>query len=472
MADNYFSSKQFLSLLKEYEQCEKQGIPCIISSDDYIDIAEYYDTHQGDTEHAERVADTAIKLYPGAPAPLVFKARLCMLRGDSFDQVRQWLEQVDDTNDLDFCYLTAEIMIQEDKVDEANLYLRECFEKHLNDEDEEDIICDVASLFCDYGYEEIAMEWLQMADDKDDSYYQEIMARILIAKGEYEKGENMLNHLLDSNPFVSTYWNSLATSQYQRNNYQDSILSSEYSIALNPHDDEAVLNKANGLYQLGNFEEAAHYYQRYIKLRPEDEYGELFLGVCLICLNRYVEAEEHLKTAVRKAEKTKHNMAEIYQELAFTESRLGKVDDALACVDKTEDFGADHNEMNVLRGHVMLENHLVDEAQTYFSKAVRESGSSPQIFLRVAVSVYDNGYVPLAHKMFRMLLNGVDDDWTEGYSYLAACSYMEKKDDEWLSYLKTAVEKNPAEAKNVLADFFPEGTEPQDYYSYAIENMK
>lgn len=471
MADNYFSSKQFLSLLKEYERCENQGIPCIISSDDYIDIAEYYDTHQGDVEHAERVADTAIRLYPGAAAPLVFKARLCMLRGESFDEVRRWLGQVEDTDDLDFCYLTAEIMIQEDKVEEANKYLHDCFEKHQEDEDVEDIKCDIASLFCDYGYEEVATEWMEMAEDKDDSYYQEIMARILIAKGEYEKGETMLNRLLDSNPFVSTYWNSLATSQYQRNNYQESISSSEYSIALNPHDDEAVLNKANGLYQLGNFEEAAEYYQRYIKLRPEDEYGELFLGVCLICLNRFVEAEEHLKIAAKKAEKTMHNMAEIYQELAFTESRLGKVDDALACVDKTEECGADHNEMNVLRGHIMLENRLVDEAQAYFSKAVRESGTSPQIFLRVAVSVYDNGYIPLAHKMFKMLLKGVEDEWTEGYSYLAACAYLQMQREEWLNNLQIAVAKNAAEAKNVLGDFFPEGTEPQDYYNYAVENM-
>ena len=279
-----------------------------------------------------------------------------------------------------------------------------------------------------------------------------------------------MNHLIDSNPFVSSYWNSLANSQFQRNKFHDSITSSEYSIAINPNDDEAILNKANGLYQLGNYSDAADYYSRYIKLRPEDEYGYLFLGVCLICQNRLVEAEACLKIAAQKAEKTKRSLPDIYQELAFTESRLGKVDEAMENVNKAELSGADHHEMNVLRGHVMLENHNIDEAQLHFSKAVKDSGASPRIFLRVAVSIYDNGYIHLAQKMLHMLLKDADDDWEEGYSYLAACAYVQHQREEWLKYLQTAVRKNPVEAMNVLGEFFPDDIEPQDYYQYALQH--
>ena len=471
MESNYFSSKEFLALLKEYEQCEKQGVTCLISSDDYVDIAEYYETYQGNLELAEKVAKQAIQLYPEATAPLVFMARISLFKGESTDCIRHWTEQVKDTSDWEYRYLMAEIMIIEGKVQEADLYLQECFDEFDDEnEDEEDVIYDIATLFCDYGCNEQCVKWLNMAENQDSSDYQEIMARLLISEGDYAKGEELLNHLIDSNPFVSSYWNSLANSQFQRNKFHDSITSSEYSIAINPNDDEAILNKANGLYQLGNYSDAADYYSRYIKLRPEDEYGDLFLGVCLICQNRLVEAEACLKIAAQKAEKTKRSLPDIYQELAFTESRLGKVDEAMENVNKAELSGADHHEMNVLRGHVMLENHNIDEAQLHFSKAVKESGASPRIFLRVAVSIYDNGYIHLAQKMLHMLLKDADDDWKEGYSYLAACAYVQHQREEWLKYLQTAVRKNPAEAMNVLGEFFPDDIEPQDYYQYALQH--
>lgn len=45
------------------------------------------------------------------------------------------------------------------------------------------------------------------------------------------------------------------------NNIQESITSSEFSIAINPDDEEAILNKANGLFFLGNVDEAMKYYK-------------------------------------------------------------------------------------------------------------------------------------------------------------------------------------------------------------------
>ena len=76
----------------------------------------------------------------------------------------------------------------------------------------------------------------------------------------------------------------------------------------------------------------------------------------------------------------------------------------------------------------------------------------------------------VAQKMLHMLLKDADDDWKEGYSYLAACAYVQHQREEWLKYLQTAVRKNPAEAMNVLGEFFPDDIEPQDYYQYALQH--
>ena len=471
-SDDYFTDKEFLAVLKDYEDCRRRGVPCIISSDDYTDIAEYYHIHDGDIRHAEEVIDTAIELYPGAAAPLAFKARLCLLREESTEKAMNWLEQTEDKTDWEYYYTRAEIMLVENQPEQADEYLRQCFESLDDEDDEEDFVFDVANLFCDYNYMEEAAKWIEKANDKSDPDYKDVKARILISHGKYEEGERMLNKLIDGNPFAAPYWNSLATSQFQRNAFNESISSSEYSLALNPNDDEALLNKANALYQLGSYEEAAKYYERYIKVRSDDEAGELFLAICLLCCNRITEAETHLRKAEKLADKTKRNQFEIYQELAFTLSRLGKVDEALDYVDKADNQEDRHDEMTVLKGHIMLEHGHMEEAQAFFEEAMAESQSSPHILLKIAVSIYDNGFLILAQKMFRVLLENVDTKtWNEGYGYMAACAKERGNNEEWLKYLKMAVEKNPMEAQSVLCDYFPEGMEAAEYYDYACENM-
>ncbi|MBQ4445011.1 MAG: hypothetical protein II910_02000, partial [Prevotella sp.] len=80
MSDNqsYYKSKRFRSILQYYEECERDDVPCIISSDDYVDIAEYYNVVKNNADKAEKVIDTAIKLYPGVTSPLVFKSRIML----------------------------------------------------------------------------------------------------------------------------------------------------------------------------------------------------------------------------------------------------------------------------------------------------------------------------------------------------------------------------------------------------------
>ncbi len=72
--------------------------------------------------------------------------------------------------------------------------------------------------------------------------------------------------------------------------YSDAITSSEYAIAIDPNDPDAVSSKASGLFRLGNYEEALKYYKKYSELEPDDEFGLLHQGVCLVNMNRNEEA--------------------------------------------------------------------------------------------------------------------------------------------------------------------------------------
>lgn len=468
VSDNYFDSKEFKRILTEYESSKKTGSPVFLDSEEYTDIAEYYHM-KGQLPQAIEAIDYAISIYPGSTAPLIFKARMALLKEDDVKKAEEIVEKIEDKTDLDYYYICAEIMIVEDRVAEADDYLNARYEE-IDEEDMQDYVLDVATLYADYDLMNNAYDWLQRYDDDSLAEYRELLGRILLGMGRYAESERLFNELIDENPFSSHYWNYLASSQLMADRIQDSIASSEYSIAINPDNEEALMNKANGLYSLGNYEEALEFYGRYSQRCPNDETGEMFQGICLLCLNRMEEALEHLKKAEKVARHDSPNLHEIYQELAFTLSRLGYLDSALAYVDKTDRIDCDHNEMMVLRGHLLLEHGRLAEAQACFANAVSESGSSPHIFLRIAISVFDNGYTQLAYRMLSILKRSTGNKLTEGYSYLAACCKELGKREEYLENLKKACQMSPAEARNVLGDYFPEHLGPEEYYDYAIQH--
>jgi tetratricopeptide (TPR) repeat protein len=309
-----------------------------------------------------------------------------------------------------------------------------------------------------------------LSDETDVPDYKELQGRIALNKGNYKESEDIFNALLDEDPFSSPYWNRLASSQFMRNHINDSITSSEFSIAINPNDEEAILNKANGLFSLENYEEALIYYRRFTHLCPEEETGYLFQGITLLNLNRTQEALQKLKEAEEKASKQSSNLLEIYQQLSFTLSHLGHLDEALSYIDKAEKLNdAEKGEMNVLRGHLLLEHERQKEAQIYFQKALSESKDSPSIILHIAISVYDCGYLKFSYKLFKELYyTEKGNDMLEGYSYFAMCCRDMKHYEEYLQVLKKACELNPSEAKNVLGEYFPREVEPSQYYQYAL----
>lgn len=470
MNDTYFDTSEFKDILKKYEVAHEQGDPVFFDSDDLTDIAEYYHA-KGDERRAEETIDYAISLFPGAVAPLAFRARLLLTQGGSPQEALAYAEQIEDRSDPDYSYIMAEIMIVEGRAEEADAYLRDACEV-LDGEDKADFILDVATLYADYDMLDLAQQWLKQSDEPHLADYKELQGRIALGKGNYEESESIFNQLIDEDPYSTPYWNHLATTQFMNNHINESIASSEFSIAINPNDDEAILNKANALYCLGNYEEALRYYQRFSTLCPAEDSGDIFQGVTLLNLNRYEEAVACFKEAERKGYPHSPNLSETYQELAFTLSHLQRLDEALAYVEKAATLpSADQSEMLVLKGHLLLEHGRSDEANACFQKAMLQSDNSPHIFLRISISIYDCGYLHLAYKMLKALLSAGIDDWQQGYAYLAACCREMGKQDEYLLNLKKACTLNPTEARTVLGEFFPPELPADAYYQYAVEHQ-
>ena len=467
--DEYFEDEEFLEILRQYEEAAKSGQSIYMDVDDLADIADYY-YRQERYEEGQEVVRHIIELQPDSPVALSYQIQDALDEGDTA-LARNYLDAMIDKESPEYLYAHAEILIAEDKVEEADQMLRQEF-REIPPEEVEDYVFDVANIYANNNLHEKSLEWMMRAKHDNTTDFKELMGRALFGLGKYKESERIFNELLDEHPFQKRYWTALASAQFMREDFSASVTSSEYAIAIDPKDPEGILAKANGLYHLDNLEDALSYYERYSELVPDDEYGYLHQGTCLVSLGRSEEAVERLKQAERIAPPDSPELVEIYQELGFAYAELKKPESALYYIDKTDQLECDHIDMQVVRGHILLSCQKTEEAEEAFKKAINDSGGAPRTIMRVIVSLFDNRFVEAAYQMFKKFFEIVDDDWNEGYAYMALCCWELREFNEFMEYLKLACEQNPHEAHSVLSHLFPKDMMPDSYYKYMEDKLK
>ena len=467
--DEYFDSEEFRDMLAEYEKAVSTGQPVFLDTDELAEIADYYQM-QGQADEAEHAIQLALSLSPGAIAPLTYRIHEALWQGD-VEAAREYLDKIVEKDEPDYVYCQGEIMIAKGSIKEADDYFRKELQK-VPHEECQDYVIDVAHIFSDYGVSDKAMEWMARAKQEDTPDFKELMARTLFGLGKYKDSEKLWDELLDTDPFQKRYWNALASVQYMNEDYSGSVQSSEYAIAIDPNDPDGLLSKANGLYRLGNYEQALDYFRRYGEQVAEDEYALLSQGTCLINMGQEDEAIDVLKKAMELSPDDSDLLADIYQELSFAYSEKGETDLALEYLDKTKTLDCDHVGILVIKGHTLLAAGRVQEAEKQFREAIVASEDPNQTLLRVIVSLYDSRYLDAAYLMFKKYFKMVPADHNDGYAYMALCCYDRKNYDEFLHYLKTACQRNPKECRLVLGHLFPSDMNPEDYYDYIKKQMK
>ena len=469
MHENYYQSKEFEELLNKYEVAMQHGDSVYFEPDELTDIAEYYHVH-GQTAKGRAVCDYALSIFPGAT---VFKARAAMVIDDKPDEARRILATANDKTDLEYYYMVAELLLFENKHDEAEAYLEKTYHQIDDDDERADFVLDVATLYADYTLFDQAQHWLSRSDETGEPDYRELKARIAVAKGNIDEAENILNSLIDENPYDGSYWNHLASAQLNGGRTREAINAIDFSIAINPEDQEAIYTKAHALlalniiFEVGLVVGCCQYSPCLVGFVVDDHSGA--------CLEHFEDALD----SFRKAEKLNNTNSDIiqqlYQEQAFALAHLERLDEAEEYIEKALEMATDDDqrqEIMVLHGHILLECGQLENAQRLFLRAIIESHQSPQVYFRIAVSVYDCNYIHLAFKLFNLLFSKVDDSWTEGYSYMALCCYDLDLYDEYLKYLEKACTINPKEASLVLFELFPADLPVKDYVKYARQSIK
>ncbi len=469
-AENHDMDNNFDDNLKRYEAARSAGSSIYLEPDDLTEIAEFYHLH-GKLKEATDAIDLAITMFPGATQPLAFRARMAILINKDAHEATKWVEQIADKTDLDYYYIVAEIMIADQRIDEADLYLKDK-EREIDEEDIEDYYLDVATLFADYSCADFTEEWLSKSNETEDPQYRELQGRLALAKGQYDICQRLFDQLIDEDPYNTDYWNSMAAAQFQQGDMAATIESCDYALAIDTMNVDALINKANALSTLGNYDEAIRNYQMFHQLQPYNESADMGIASVLTAQNRFQEALLHLRQAERLAPDTSLNKLEIIRQQCILNAQLGKLAEALANIRKMDAIpGHDTAENNVLRGYLYLLDNQPDNAHAWFTRAMEVSGNDIRIQTLVAYSTYECGYTQFAHDLFREIMdNSLGKDVPEGWAFLALCDADLGLRQEFLSDLHQAIQQGPTKSRPLLDSIFPEGLPFECYEKYAHEH--
>ena len=468
MSNNTFQNKEFKDNLQRYEAALNTGKPVYLDPDELTDIAEYYHLH-GQLNKALAAIDQAILMFPGATQPLAFRARVAILLEDNVQTALQYAEQIEDKADLDYFYIMAEIMIASGNDEQANRYLKEK-STEINNDDIDDFYLDVAVLFADYDNMTLAKHWLSLVTDTHSDDYHELKGRIAMGQGNFTESERIFNKLIDSDPYHAPYWNLLASAQYLHNDVSSSIESSDFSLAINPDDVDAILNKANALCMTGNYAEARQYYEHFKELQPHSEIGDMGIASILMGENKLEESFKYWRKAEEHCTPQSVNMIDILRNECLVCAASGHTNEALYCISKLEAIaGTDFPDIHIIKGYIHLLNKHDDKAVPCFSKAFETTGEKDHIrtLFFIAYCYYDCGFMRKAHNMMRSVsLSAQAPQFPDVWLYLAVTDYELGLQSDFIHDITKAIEQNPREVRSEFRGYFPENLADNELISY------
>lgn len=466
--EEFFNSADFKELLSNYEEAASNGSLPFMDADDLIDIADYYRLND-QMGKALEAANKAVTLFPHATLPNVFMARNA-LSNDNLEEALYYVGQIDDHDDPDYQYLEVELLVFQHKIDEAEALLRRYF-KQTAPEGHNSFVKDASALYLDYGNYQKSMEWLMRGHNLDDIDYKELLGRSLYGVGRYEECEKVFTELTDQYPFSVKFWNALADAQLASGKDAEAITNSEFAIAIEPTNVTSLCIKGTGLLRLRNFEEAAKYFEQALAQDPNDITFYLQLAVCYIECSQFQKAIDILDEALRHKEILDIYEVYIYNQQALCYGALQQTDTALERLDLAEQKGCDSTEIDIERGHVLQEAQRYDEADFMFQRALKTSIHPTQTMIHIAMLLIDSKRFIECYNMLKDRLSIIDEQYTDGFSYLALCCLQLNRKEEFLLYLRLAAERNPTELRDVMGAYFPEDLASKDYYKYTYNKL-
>lgn len=466
---SFFQEEEFKKNLALYEQMIQGGRPVYLEADELTDIAEYY-LIKNQKDKAMKCIEYALNIHPDSVDPMIFLARQKMFNGE-MEAARTIRDSITDQNDREVIFLNAELLLREGKEDEAHMYLQQWGE--AEEKEEFPLFAyDCACLFVDYGILKYAVQWNETALnlEPDNDKFLRLKADILLAANRPQQAIDLLNKLLDNDPYNVGAWHTLGEAYFATENYAKTLDTADFALAINEHDDYALMLKANCYFHQQRFEEAHRLYTAYLNEWKTNELPYLFDGICLLTLERYEDALRQLLHAEEIAQGYSQEQLHIYVNIAETYSALHNVEKAFEYIEKALTVNPDYD-ADLYRGHIMMENNRREEGLAYYERFVSQHHNPSEAHFFTAVSLTENKEYEEARKHFRLVREqdfSADGKGRKVNAYMAFCALMQNRFQEFLFHLEKACKEDLDSLEITVGKYIPDEVPPEDFYQYVL----
>ena len=467
----YFHDPEFLEILAQYEEARDEGREPYMDADELTDIAEYYMVIHEEEKASQAIA-LAQTLHPESVDPQVFLVRQQMFQGN-MDEANRLFEAIPDQDDQEVRFLKAEMLLREQRAGEASRLLDETYDGIS--EERTTFLQDSIGLFLDYAQWDVAKQWAERLrrEFPGNTKGRYLMADVLFSMGEHAKAADELNQLLDRDPYYADAWNMLAEIQETQEQYREAIESTEYVLAVQDGNRQAMLTKANCLCHLNEMAQAHALYQRILQESGPDDVVYYYDALSLINMERLEEAAEALKRANEVGHEMSQEQVQIYLQQSYVESKLHHVKEAIEALEKASAIATEEVtfERELVLGQIYLENGRFKDAQKHFEKAVKASEDKRNTLMLIGIAYGEAEYYDECAKILTAILNLYGHDEAQAViPYLAYCYYYLDDTENFLRFLKEAPSVSRETTAHLFNTIFP-NIAPEDYYLYAFKDI-
>jgi tetratricopeptide (TPR) repeat protein len=435
------------ALIERFENNIKQGIVQYYDTDELETIIDCY-LVASQYDQARIAIDYACRLHPNSEKIKCIEAKLYLLE-EKYVEATKILESIPNP-EPDYVAILAECYIHTARYEESknlfNRYLTICNPKELPA-----IFTDIASLYNSYKQCSMALDFI----DNGLALFPEHES-LLIEKAiayeelfEFEKAEETLTKIININPYQHEIWGLLGSIQFRQNKLTDALSSYEYALAINPDDEQAKLQRAHCLFNLGKFSEAVEPYKEYIEKNPGDDMIISFLAETYenlndwtnalylyeqamainpdvpvvwigkaCCLHNIGKLDEAYDTICSADEKFPQTLDIIYyralveKDIAYETNQELYIIKALNHFTKCLEFDPENTSICYETAIILLQYAEYDHARELLEIAYRKRSSFERIEIFLAIAYYGIGNVELAAKhlnIARETISNTDD---------------------------------------------------------------
>ena len=442
---SYFEDPEFKDLLAKYEGMAESHTPTYFDAEELTDIAEYYAT-KGEEGKAEEVIDFALRLHPNNTDALVFKSRSLYIKG-KLSEAYQVMNLIEDTSDREVKFLKADLLMEERRMEEAEIIHQELAK---SENESFDVLLDIVMNYLDANQGNYAARWLDTLREKgynetNSQRFRDAWCDYCMTFGYPEKATEAFQLSLNELPYSLPHWNGMAKCYLAQNKFEQAHEAIDFSLAIDENNLEALEVKGFCYMQNENYEEAITIFKR---LLPEYSNNSRIyppLVKCYLDMDKPEEAKDTCLEWLKQCPKiSAFEKSEIYSYIAMCCFNLNQALEGMNYIDVALDLEPGFRGAMLQKAMLHVQLGENQKAEHLFQKVMDISPDNEQseIIYSIANSYFFLRMYPETIEWCLKIVQNYPDEQLEAL-HLIACSYHSMSDIEsCMEYLVLAYEKN------------------------------